>query len=313
MAACVQSQAASTHAAGIPSIARDSSELHACVRGSKAAIQRRSSMPPEEPCPGQTCVSARVRMPVELMTAAGVGAGDNAGAGDGAGTGGERGAGGVAGGQAAPPPAEQAAPPPAELAAALWSLANGLLHYGRDLLRVAIPLPHPVTDAAALHLVLWLATALAVLPWRWRAIEAAGTADADQLRRLEWAAAIAVCTCGMHLRPVDCSNTVHCRGVTAPRRRQALASLRVTTAARPSCSIWSTSSWRSSGQTSDAPGLSATSPPRPPGCARSSSSCHATPPHVRCFWRPPLCALRASPIRERLRMTIKMFVLCGRV
>jgi hypothetical protein len=77
----------------------------------------------------------------------------------------------------------------AELAAALWSLANGLLHYGRDLLRVAIPLPHPVTDAAALHLVLWLTTALAVLPWRWSAIEAAGTADADQLRRLEWAAA----------------------------------------------------------------------------------------------------------------------------
>jgi hypothetical protein len=242
-------------------------------------------MPPEEPCPGQTCVPARVRMPVELMTAAGVGAGDSAGAGDGAGTGGERGAGGAAAGG-------QAAPPTAELAAALWSLANGLLHYGRDLLRVAIPLPHPVTDAAALHLVLWLATALAVLPWRWRAIEAAGTADADQLRRLEWAAAIAVCTCG---RPVDCSNTVHCRGVTAPRRRQALASLRVTTAARPSCSIWSTSSWRSSGQTSDAPGLSATSPPRPPGCARSSSPCHATPPHVRCFWRPPLCALRASP------------------
>ena len=154
---------------------------------SKAAIQRRSSMP-EEPCPGQTCVPARVRMPVELMTAAGVGAGDSAGAGDGAGTGGERGAGGAAAGG-------QAAPPPAELAAALWSLANGLLHYSRDLLRVAIPLPHPVTDAAALHLVLWLATALAVLPWRWRAIEAAGTADADQLRRLEWAAAIALCTC----------------------------------------------------------------------------------------------------------------------
>ena len=101
---------------------------------------------PEEPCPGQTCVPARVRMPVELMTAAGVGAGDSAGAGDGAGTGGERGAGGAAVGG-------QAAPPPAELAAALWSLANGLLHYGRDLVRVAIPLPHAVTNAAALYLV----------------------------------------------------------------------------------------------------------------------------------------------------------------
>ena len=87
------------------------------MRGSKAAIQRRSSMPPEDPCPGQTCVPARVRMPAELMTAAGVGAGDSAGAGDGAGTGGERGAGGTAAGG-------QAAPPTAELAAALWSLAS---------------------------------------------------------------------------------------------------------------------------------------------------------------------------------------------
>ena len=37
---------------------------------------------------------ARVRMPAELMTTVGVGAGDSAGAGDGAGTCGERGAGG---------------------------------------------------------------------------------------------------------------------------------------------------------------------------------------------------------------------------
>jgi hypothetical protein len=124
-------------------------------------------------------------MPVELMTAASVGAGARAGVGDGAGTGGERSAGGGL-----------AAPPTAELAAALWSLANGLLHYGRDLLPVVIPLSHPATDAAALHLVLWLAAVLAVLSWRWRAIEAAGTADANQLRRLEWAAAFAVCTCG---------------------------------------------------------------------------------------------------------------------
>ena len=102
---------------------------------------------PKEPCPGQTCVPARVRMPVELMATAGVGAADGAGAGDGAGTGGERGAGGG-----------QAAPPTMELAAALWSIASGPLHYGRDLLRVAIPLPHAVTDAAVLHLVLWLAT-----------------------------------------------------------------------------------------------------------------------------------------------------------
>ena len=50
------------------------------------------------------CVPARVRMPMELMTTAGGGAGDSAGAGDGAGTGGERGAGdAAAGGQAAPP------------------------------------------------------------------------------------------------------------------------------------------------------------------------------------------------------------------
>ena len=66
-------------------------------------------------------------------------------------------------------------------------------------LPTAIPLPHAVTDVAALHLALWFA-ALAVVPWRWRSFEAVGTADPDELRRLAWAAAIAVCTC---CRPAD--------------------------------------------------------------------------------------------------------------
>ena len=97
-----------------------------------------------------------------------------------------------------PPPTTQTppkAPPeaaPVATLSALW-----------DLVRGAIPLPPAVMDVAALHLALWLG-ALAVLPWRWRSFDDAGTADPDQLRRLAWAAAVAVCTCG---RPADRSIT----------------------------------------------------------------------------------------------------------
>jgi hypothetical protein len=97
-----------------------------------------------------------------------------------------------------PPPTTQAppkAPPeaaPGAALSALWDLVCGV-----------IDLSPAVTDVAALHLALWLA-ALAVLPWRWRSFDAVGTADPDQLRRLAWAAAVAVCTCG---RPADRSIT----------------------------------------------------------------------------------------------------------
>jgi hypothetical protein len=71
----------------------------------------------------------------------------------------------------------------------------------------------------------------------------------------------------------------------------------VTTAGKPPGFTSFTSSWRSSGQMSDVPGLSAASPPRPTVCARSSSLCQETPQHVRRFLRTlhsALCTLHPA-------------------